>query len=91
MLERWGIIGGYDLGQDYAHLKDHMLVAVTEMNRKDEIDALATALGELSPRPVRQAAKRLAAKKLAAKKLAAKKVAPKKSPARKPASNRRAR
>lgn len=91
LLERWGIIGGYDLGQDYAHLKDHMLVAVTEMNRKDEIDALATALGELSPRPVRQAAKRLAAKKLAAKKLAAKKVAPKKSPARKPASNRRAR
>ncbi len=39
-----GIIGGYDLGQDYAHLKDHMLVAVTEMNTKDEIDALVEAL-----------------------------------------------
>ncbi len=27
-----GILGGYDLGQDYPALKDHMLVAVTEMN-----------------------------------------------------------
>lgn len=39
-----GIIGGYDLGQDYPHLADHMLIAVTEMNRKAEIDALVTAL-----------------------------------------------
>src|SRR5512141_710841 len=35
-----GIIGGYDLGQDYPSLKDHMLVAVTEMNSKEEIDLL---------------------------------------------------
>ncbi len=35
-----GIIGGYDLGQDYPHLKDHMLICVTEMNTRDEIDAL---------------------------------------------------
>lgn len=42
-----GIIGGYDLGQDYPHLKDHMLLAVTEMNRKDEIDALVAALSEV--------------------------------------------
>ncbi|HEX2909124.1 MAG TPA: aminomethyl-transferring glycine dehydrogenase subunit GcvPA [Phototrophicaceae bacterium] len=41
-----GIIGGYDLGQDYPHLKDHMLIAVTEMNRKEEIDALVAALKE---------------------------------------------
>ena len=34
-----GIIGGYDLGADYAHLKDHMLLCVTEMNSRDEIDA----------------------------------------------------
>jgi glycine dehydrogenase subunit 1 len=51
LLENWGIIGGYDLGQDYAHLKNHMLVAVTEMNQKDEIDALVMALKELSPKP----------------------------------------
>lgn len=42
-----GIIGGYDLGQDYVHLKDHMLVCVTEMNRKDEIDALVETLREV--------------------------------------------
>jgi glycine dehydrogenase subunit 1 len=41
-----GMIGGYDLGADYPHLKDHMLVCVTEMNRRAEIDALAEALGK---------------------------------------------
>jgi glycine dehydrogenase subunit 1 len=42
-----GIIGGYDLGQDYDHLKDHMLLCVTEMNSKDEIDALVNTLQEV--------------------------------------------
>ncbi|RMG84138.1 MAG: glycine dehydrogenase, partial [Chloroflexi bacterium] len=42
-----GIIGGYDLGQDYAHLQDHMLVCVTETNSRAEIDALVSALAEL--------------------------------------------
>ncbi|NWF67470.1 MAG: aminomethyl-transferring glycine dehydrogenase subunit GcvPA [Chloroflexi bacterium] len=46
LLER-GFIGGYDLGADYAHLKDHMLLCVTEMNSKDEIDALVAALKEI--------------------------------------------
>jgi glycine dehydrogenase subunit 1 len=41
-----GILGGYDLGQDYPALKDHMLIAVTEMNTKDEIDALVSVLAE---------------------------------------------
>lgn len=43
-----GIIGGYDLGQDYPTLKDHMLVAVTEMNTKEEIDFLVETLAEVS-------------------------------------------
>lgn len=43
-LVREGIIGGYDLGADYPHLAGHMLVAVTEMNTKAEIDALVAAL-----------------------------------------------
>ena len=43
-----GIIGGYDLGQNYFHLEDHMLVCVTETNSKDEIDRLVEALGGLS-------------------------------------------
>ena len=41
-----GILGGYDLGQDYPSLKDHMLIAVTEMNSKAEIDMLVEVLKE---------------------------------------------
>jgi glycine dehydrogenase subunit 1 len=43
-----GILGGYDLGQDYPELSDHMLIAVTEMNTKDEIDLLVEVLAEVS-------------------------------------------
>jgi glycine dehydrogenase subunit 1 len=43
-----GILGGYDLGQDYPALKDHMLVAVTEMNTREEIDALVEILKEVA-------------------------------------------
>jgi glycine dehydrogenase subunit 1 len=43
-----GFLGGYDLGQDYPSLKDHMLIAVTEMNTKDEIDALVDVLAEVN-------------------------------------------
>ena len=42
-----GILGGYDLGQDYPALKDHMLIAVTEMNTKEDIDALVEVLSEV--------------------------------------------
>jgi glycine dehydrogenase subunit 1 len=45
MLDEWGITGGYDLGRDYPQLKDHMLLCVTEMNPKEEIDLLVEALG----------------------------------------------
>ena len=45
LLNEWGIIGGYDLGRDYPHLQDHMLLCVTEMNPKEEIDLLVEALG----------------------------------------------
>ncbi|MCH8094622.1 MAG: aminomethyl-transferring glycine dehydrogenase subunit GcvPA [Chloroflexi bacterium] len=40
------IIGGYDLGQDYPELRDHMLIAVTELNPKEEIDELVEVLNE---------------------------------------------
>lgn len=46
LIER-GIIGGYDLGQDYPTLQDQMLLCVTEMNSKEEIDALVEALAEV--------------------------------------------
>lgn len=39
-----GIIGGYDLGEDYPALKDHMLLCVTEMNSREEIDTLVNVL-----------------------------------------------
>jgi glycine dehydrogenase subunit 1 len=42
------ILGGYDLGQDYPSLAGHMLIAVTEMVSKDEIDALCEALEEVN-------------------------------------------
>jgi len=44
-LLEYGILGGYDLGQDYPELEDTMLVAVTEMNTRDEIDGLVESLG----------------------------------------------
>ena len=43
-----GIIGGYDLGQDYPSLANQMLIAVTEMNTKEEIDTLVEVLSEVS-------------------------------------------
>jgi glycine dehydrogenase subunit 1 len=48
MLLDQGILGGYDLGRDFPALKNHMLIAVTEMNSREEIDALAESLAEVS-------------------------------------------
>lgn len=42
-----GILGGYDLGKDYPEMQNHLLVAVTEMNSKDEIDTLVEILKEM--------------------------------------------
>jgi glycine dehydrogenase subunit 1 len=44
LLEEWGIMGGYDLGRDYAHLQNHMLVCVTEVISRVEIDGLVAGL-----------------------------------------------
>jgi glycine dehydrogenase subunit 1 len=41
-----GIIGGYDVSRDYLYHTDTMLICVTEMNRKAEIDALVEVLKE---------------------------------------------
>jgi glycine dehydrogenase subunit 1 len=46
LLDEYDIVGGYDLGQDYPHLRNHMLIAVTEMNTKTEIDDLVEGLKE---------------------------------------------
>ncbi|RXT13652.1 aminomethyl-transferring glycine dehydrogenase subunit GcvPA [Ammoniphilus sp. CFH 90114] len=38
------IVGGYDLGRDYPELNGYMLLAVTEIRTKQEIDALVNGL-----------------------------------------------
>ncbi|WP_077213949.1 aminomethyl-transferring glycine dehydrogenase subunit GcvPA [Bacillus dakarensis] len=40
------MIGGYDLGRDFSDLENHMLVAVTELRTKEEIDIFAKELGD---------------------------------------------
>ena len=47
LLKQHGIIGGYDLGRDDPRLKNHLLIAVTEVNTRDSIDRLVSALGEV--------------------------------------------
>ncbi len=42
-----GILGGYELGKDYPALENHLLVAVTEMNSREEIDELVELLKEM--------------------------------------------
>ncbi|HLR74911.1 MAG TPA: aminomethyl-transferring glycine dehydrogenase subunit GcvPA [Virgibacillus sp.] len=43
-----GIIGGYDLGQVYPELENHMLVAVTEIRTKEDIDTFVKELGDIN-------------------------------------------
>jgi glycine dehydrogenase subunit 1 len=43
----YSIIGGYDLGESYPELANHMLIAVTEERTKEDIATLCQALEEL--------------------------------------------
>jgi glycine dehydrogenase subunit 1 len=43
-----GVLGGYDLQGDYPHAEHEMLVCVTEMNTREQIDRLVAALGSIS-------------------------------------------
>jgi len=43
-----GILGGYDLGQDYAGMENEMLLAVTELNSREDIETLVDVLAEVS-------------------------------------------
>lgn len=47
LLDDYGIIGGFDLSVHYPHLANHMLVCVTEMNTREEIDEFVQALAEI--------------------------------------------
>ena len=46
LLDEWGILGGYDLERDYPGLHNHMLLCVTEVIRREEIDNLVRGLEE---------------------------------------------
>ncbi|WP_099158487.1 aminomethyl-transferring glycine dehydrogenase subunit GcvPA [Virgibacillus ndiopensis] len=43
-----GFIGGYDLEQAYPELKGHMLIAVTEIRTKEEINTFVKELGDIN-------------------------------------------
>ncbi|UIK48025.1 aminomethyl-transferring glycine dehydrogenase subunit GcvPA [Staphylococcus pettenkoferi] len=43
-----GFIGGFDLGEASSDFTNHMLVAVTELRTKDEIDSFVKKAGELN-------------------------------------------
>lgn len=47
LLEK-GIIGGYDLNRTYPDYENHMLVAVTEVRTKEEIDTFVKELGDIN-------------------------------------------
>ncbi len=46
-LLKKGILGGYDLEKDYSNRKNQMLLCVTEMNSRAQIDQLVEALKEI--------------------------------------------
>ena len=48
LFDDFDIVGGYDLTEDYPHLANHMLLAVTEMTSREDIDALVAALQEIT-------------------------------------------
>ena len=48
LREQFGIIGGYDLGADYPHLQQHILMAVTELHSRAAIDRLIAALAQIA-------------------------------------------
>ncbi len=48
LLDAYSIVGGFDLGQDYPDRKNQMLIAVTEMNTREEIDDLVKGLAEVA-------------------------------------------
>ncbi|MGE5262587.1 MAG: glycine dehydrogenase, partial [Acidobacteriota bacterium] len=52
------IIGGYDLFHDYPHLGNAMLVAITEMNTREQIDSFVRALGQVKSKKAKSKSKK---------------------------------
>lgn len=47
LLEQKQMIGGYDLGKDYPELEGYMLIAVTEIKTKEEMDTFVNELRDI--------------------------------------------
>jgi glycine dehydrogenase subunit 1 len=47
LLDEYNILAGYDLGQGIPSMQKNLLIAVTEMNTREDIDALVEALAEV--------------------------------------------
>lgn len=54
ILREQKIIGGYDLSNEYPHLGNAMLVAVTEMNTREQIDAFVSALAQVKSKKAKR-------------------------------------
>ncbi len=54
ILREQKIIGGYDLSHEYPHLGNAMLVAVTEMNTREQIDAFVSALAQVKSKKAKR-------------------------------------
>ena len=48
LLADYQILGGFDVGQVYSELQDHMLICVTELNSAQQIEGLVEALEEVA-------------------------------------------
>ncbi len=48
LLKEHNIVGGFELGRAYPEMEDKMLVCVTELHTRDDIDRLAKALKEVA-------------------------------------------
>ena len=48
LFDDYGIIGGYDLSHDFSHLGHAMLIAITEMITREEIDDFVSALNDVA-------------------------------------------
>jgi glycine dehydrogenase subunit 1 len=48
LLDEYEIIGGYELSKSYPDRQNEMLVCVTEMNTREQIDLLVEALAEVA-------------------------------------------
>ena len=48
LFEKFDIVGGYELAKDFPEMSHHLLLAVTELSTRDDLDRLVAALDEIT-------------------------------------------